>query len=88
MIGTNRADAVASVRTMLADADADDVLRAVVPDPDAIHRLLAGKQIQAVTFEDWMHIDALEIAAGGDHKPREKFTTRAELLAAARSHGH
>jgi ferredoxin--NADP+ reductase len=88
VIGTNRADAVASVRAMLADADADDALGSLSTNPDAIPALLARKQIQAVTFQGWMHIDALEIAAGGNHKPREKFTTRAELLAAARSHGH
>jgi ferredoxin--NADP+ reductase len=87
VIGTNRADAVASVRAMLADADADAALETLTPDPDAVPALLARKQIQAVTFEAWMHIDAMEIAAGGEHKPREKFTTWAELLAAAKARG-
>ena len=84
VIGTNRPDAVATVRAMLADAECDPVLDTLSPDPDGAPALLARKQIPTVTFEGWARIDKLEVAAGRERgKPREKFTTRAELLAAA-----
>jgi ferredoxin--NADP+ reductase len=31
----------------------------------------------------WQAIDAAEIARGGDERPRDKFTTVADMLAAA-----
>ena len=81
VIGTNRADAVATVHAMLADAEGD----ATAPLPaDGAADLLGRKGIQSVTFEGWTRIDGREIARGlvlG--KPRDKFTTRAALLAAA-----
>jgi hypothetical protein len=47
--------------------------------------LLARKQIQTVTFQDWVRIDTAEIASGKERgKPREKLTTLAELLAATK----
>ncbi|HZY07720.1 MAG TPA: NADP oxidoreductase, partial [Ilumatobacteraceae bacterium] len=86
VIGTNRADAVASVRAMLADADADPALETLGADPAAVPAFLARKSIQVVTFEAWKHIDALEVAAGHElGRPRKKFTSREDLLAAARS---
>ena len=82
VIGTNRADAVASVRAMLADADLALAPRAV--DPAAVPGFVARKQV--VTFEGWRCIDALEVAAGHTQgKPRDKFTSWSELLAAAES---
>jgi ferredoxin--NADP+ reductase len=36
-----------------------------------------------VDAEGWSAIDAAEIARGGDERPRDKFTTTAEMLAAA-----
>ncbi|MEO7273480.1 MAG: FAD-dependent oxidoreductase [Vicinamibacterales bacterium] len=86
VIGTNRADAVASVRAMLADADADPALAILAADPAAVPAFLARTQV--VTFEGWRRIDALEIAAGRERgKPRDKFTSWSDLLAAARSSG-
>jgi hypothetical protein len=58
-------------------------LDTLTPDPDGVPALLARKQIQTVTFEGWRRIDAVEMAAGEERgKPREKLTTRAQLLAA------
>jgi ferredoxin/flavodoxin---NADP+ reductase len=83
VIGTNRPDAVATVRVMLEDAERDSGFDTVSPDPDGVPALLTRKQIQTVTFEGWTRIDAAEIAAGEQRgKPREKFTTLAQLLAA------
>jgi ferredoxin/flavodoxin---NADP+ reductase len=84
VIGTNRSDAVATVHAMLADAAGDSGPAALALPADAVPALLAQKQIQAVSFEAWSRIDHLEVACGQQRgKPREKFTTRAELLAAA-----
>jgi ferredoxin--NADP+ reductase len=83
VIGTNRPDAVATVRGMLADAQCDTGTLSLGPDGAAA--LLARKQVQAVTFEAWRRIDRREVELGKQRgKPREKFVTRAELLAAAR----
>jgi ferredoxin/flavodoxin---NADP+ reductase len=85
VIGTNRPDAVATVRAMLADAERDFVVDTLSPNPDGVLALLARKQIQAVTFQDWVRIDTAEIASGKQRgKPREKLTTLAELLAATK----
>ncbi len=82
VIGTNRPDAVATVRGMLADAEGDAGSRSL--SADGVPALLARKQVQAVTFEAWKRIDHLEVESGKRRgKPREKFTTREELLAAA-----
>jgi ferredoxin--NADP+ reductase len=82
VIGTNRSDAVATVRTMLADADGDPMLGSLVPNPDGVPALLAQRHVQTVSFPDWTRIDALEVASGAKRgKPREKLTSRAELLA-------
>ena len=83
VIGTNRPDAVATVRVMLADADSGfDTLS---PNPDGVLALLARKHVQTVTFEDWRRIDTVETSSGQQRgKPREKLTTRAELLAASK----
>jgi ferredoxin--NADP+ reductase len=68
---------------MLEDAERDSEFDTVSPNPDGVPALLARKQIQTVTFEGWTRIDAAEIAAGERRgKPREKFTTLAQLLAA------
>lgn len=83
VIGTNKLDAAATVQAMLEDAQHVQVLEGLQLDLDAILVLFAHRRVRAVTFADWQRIDRLEIAAGKQHgKPREKFTTRAELLAA------
>jgi ferredoxin/flavodoxin---NADP+ reductase len=83
VIGTNKADASATVQAMLEDAARHATGDGLSPDPDAIPALLAHKQVRAVTFTDWKRIDQIEIAAGKKRgKPREKLTTIAELLAA------
>jgi len=83
VIGTNKADASATVQAMLEDAARHTAGDGLSPDPDAIPALLAHKQVRAVTFPDWKRIDQIEIAAGKKRgKPREKLTTIAELLAA------
>ncbi|MCS6924651.1 MAG: NADP oxidoreductase, partial [Candidatus Binatia bacterium] len=84
VIGTNKPDAAATVQAMLEDAR-QGLLSTVLPaGPDGVVALLTQRGIRYVTFAGWKNIDRVEVAAGKKlGKPREKLTTRAELLAAA-----
>lgn len=91
VIGTNKPDAIATVRAMLEDAGAANFgenLAAAAgsgfdPDPEAVSRMLAERGVRVVTFADWKRLDALEVERGeAVGKPREKFTQVADMLAA------
>lgn len=84
VIGTNKPDAAATVQAMLADAR-QGLLPTVLPvGSDGVVALLTQRGVHYVTFAGWKNIDRVEVAAGKKlGKPREKLTTRAELLAAA-----
>jgi hypothetical protein len=48
-----------------------------------IERLLRSRGVRWVTFEDWLELDALEVARGKERgKIREKFSSIEEMLAA------
>ncbi|MEK7388086.1 MAG: FAD-dependent oxidoreductase [Elusimicrobiota bacterium] len=83
LIGTNRADSVLTVQSLLEDLKAGRLPAASDPSPDATQRLLAGKKIRALSFADWQALDALEKANGAKaNKIREKFTRIEDMLAA------
>ncbi|MGQ0657516.1 MAG: FAD-dependent oxidoreductase [Chromatiales bacterium] len=80
IIGTNRADSVATVNSLLADLEslnsAEDRRGA-----DALYALLARNSVRSIGFEEWLKIDAAEVGRGAPKgKPREKFTRVAEML--------
>lgn len=73
VIGTNKSDAAATVRTLLADLAAGDLPAPSGPDAGA---LLASRGLSASTFEDWQRIDAEERARGVPFgRPRIKVAT-------------
>jgi ferredoxin--NADP+ reductase len=80
IIGTNRADSVASVKSLLADLP-------VLPQDSrmgskGVAPLLEARAVRPVSFADWVAIDAQEVARGRPRgKPREKFTRVEEMLA-------
>jgi len=80
-IGTNRPDGFQIVEEMAKD----------LPDAqgkqggDGIARLLAERQVSAVSFKDWRRIEEAENQHARDGSPREKFVDLAEMIAAARS---
>ncbi|MBI4386373.1 MAG: NADP oxidoreductase [Elusimicrobia bacterium] len=84
LIGTNRADSVATVKAMVEDAKTGRVRsQAAAADPAAIPQLLKSKNVRYVTFQDWKRLDALELARGKTlGKIRDKFTRVDEMLAA------
>jgi ferredoxin--NADP+ reductase len=84
LIGTNRADSVATVALMLEDWKAGKFpARAVDVAPDSIDKLLAAEGAPHITFAQWKALDKLELAAGAKSgKIREKFTRVEDMLAA------
>ena len=80
IIGTNRADSVATVKSMTEDFNK----LATGPEKQggrAVMALLENAGIRYISFSDWKIIDQSEIARGAPiEKPREKYTTVQEML--------
>ena len=81
VIGTNKADAVESVKLLLADAQ-DGTFQPVVEQPDgSIDALLQGKAVDVVTLADWKALDAHELTTGqAQGRPRAKVADKAQML--------
>ncbi len=79
VIGTNKADSVETVGTLLGDlASLTPCSR---PDSGAVRELLAERGVRVVTYEDWGKIDAAEIARGEKQgRCRDKLVTVDEML--------
>jgi len=84
LIGTNRADSVATVSAMLEDLKAGKLpARAVDTSIESMPKLLVAKGSKALSFAQWKELDKLELAQGAAHgKIREKFTRVEDMLAA------
>lgn len=83
VIGTNKPDAAETVRSLLEDAAADRGLHPDDDDPEAVVRRLRERAVRFVSYDDWLEIDAREIARGkATGRPRIKFTDRAAFLSA------
>jgi ferredoxin--NADP+ reductase len=80
IIGTNRADSVATVQALLEDVNKLNVATDKSGSRGIIS-LLEQKAIRYVSFSDWQKIDQSEIERGLLHgKPREKYTYVDEML--------
>jgi ferredoxin--NADP+ reductase len=80
IIGTNRADSVATVGSVLADLPLLDT--GPKSGADGLSGLLAGSDRRVVSYADWLVIDRAEVERGAAKgKPREKFTRIGEMLA-------
>jgi ferredoxin--NADP+ reductase len=85
VIGTNKADAVATVESLLSDIEGQPRPQ-IQGEDDAITTFLTRKDVRYVTFSDWQNIDKAEIANGRSlGKPREKFITVPAMLAATQA---
>ena len=81
VIGTNKKDALETVRHLLEDVAAGKLLAPESPDPAAVEALLADRNVRFITFEDWQAIDQAEIGRGEPHgRPRVKFVRVEEML--------
>ena len=80
IIGTNRADSVATVEALLEDLahlNAGDEKNGA----EGIYSLLKDRNIRCISFPEWKKIDQQEVERGRQHnKPREKFTSIREML--------
>jgi ferredoxin--NADP+ reductase len=81
-IGTNKSCAAQTVHELVADYNAGRLV-----DPRgkfvALDRLVRDRQPDVVDSAGWTAIDAAERARGGESRPRDKFTSIPDMLAAA-----
>ena len=81
LIGTNKSDSAATVEKMLEDIEGKSAKVDLEKRPEAVDRLLAGKKLQVVTFEDWKLLDRQEVETGKRlGKVREKLLTVSAML--------
>lgn len=81
IIGTNRADSVATVQALTEDISNIDI-NLDKSGADGARVILDQRGIRYVSFSDWKKIDQNEIDRGIPRgKPREKYTYRHEMLA-------
>jgi ferredoxin--NADP+ reductase len=81
VIGTNKKDALETVRHLLDDVADGKLLEPENPAPEAVEQLLADRNVRFITFEDWQAIDQAEIGRGEPHgRPRVKFVRVEEML--------
>jgi ferredoxin--NADP+ reductase len=81
-IGTNKSCAAQTVHNLVADYN-EGRLADPAAKPTALDRLIRQRQPDVVDSAGWTAIDEAEIARGGAERPRDKFTSIPELLAAA-----
>ena len=81
-IGTNKSCAGETVHNLVADYNAG-MLADPVSRPAALDKLVRSRRPDMVDAAGWSAIDDAEIARGGERRPRDKFTTVADMLAAA-----
>jgi len=81
VIGTNKADAGETVKTLLGDVADGAVCAAGDTDPASIDKLARTRVPHVVSWDDWLVIDEAERAAGAaTGRPRAKFTTIEDML--------
>lgn len=81
-IGTNKSCAAQTVHNLVEDYNGG-LLVDPIAKPSVLDRLIRARQPAVVDAAGWQAIDAAEIARGGGHRPRAKFTSIPDMLAAA-----
>ncbi|GFG74785.1 FAD-dependent oxidoreductase [Mycobacterium botniense] len=82
-IGTNKTCSLQTVRALVADFN-EGRLSDPVAGSDALAKLVRARQPNVVDAAGWRAIDAAEVIRGNaDGRPRNKFTSIADMLAAA-----
>ena len=83
VIGTNKADALDTVKCMLEDFAGSVHLHPSAPEADAAEGLVRACQPDYVSYADWQRIDEQEVAKGqAQGRPRVKFICAEDMLAA------
>jgi ferredoxin--NADP+ reductase len=85
ILGTNKRDAEETVSCLAEDLASGALPPRQLPAREQIDALLAKRNHDLVTIDDWRAMDAHELQRGREqHRPRVKLASREELLAAAR----
>ena len=83
VIGTNKPDALETVRNMLADVTDGIHLNPAFPSVDAAQQMVNERQPDFFSYADWLRLDEIEVAKGEAlGRPRVKFTTVEEMQTA------
>lgn len=83
VIGTNKLDAAETVKCMLEDLENGYLLDPQYPSSDHAEAMIRESQPEYIIFDEWLHLDNLEIARGKEkNRPRLKFTKLDEMLTA------
>lgn len=83
VIGTNKPDALETVNCMMEDLAGGSTLNPAQPQAAAVEQLVRARQPNYFSYADWLKLDELEVARGKEQgRPRVKFTSVAEMLAA------
>lgn len=83
VIGTNKPDALETVQRMMEDLQSGNVLHPAHATADAVEQYIRERQPAYVSYDDWLHLNALEVARGkAAGRARMKFTRVDEMLAA------
>jgi ferredoxin--NADP+ reductase len=82
IIGTNKPDSFETAKHLIADLPSLSPCES--PGRDTVLEFLAGRGVKVVDYPAWTRIDAAEVKRGeAVGKPREKFITIEEMIAAA-----
>jgi ferredoxin/flavodoxin---NADP+ reductase len=83
VIGTNKVDSVETVTCMLEDLAQGRVMPCPHPEVAHMEALVRERQPAFFSFDDWLRLDALEVARGQAlGAPRVKFTRVVDMQAA------
>lgn len=83
LIGTNKGDAIETVKCMLEDIEAGNVLKPEHPTADAAEEFIRQRQPAFFSYDHWRSIDEHEINLGKETgRPRVKLTTVESMLEA------
>ncbi|MFH1023233.1 MAG: NADP oxidoreductase [Planctomycetota bacterium] len=83
LIGTNKADSIATVENLLKDAAGKTAEASSDKAPEAVTALLASRKVRVVSFAEWKTLDKAELDAGkAKGKVRDKFFRVPDMLAA------
>ncbi len=81
IIGTNKPDSLSTVQSMVADLPEMKGINDAKRDPALVEQLLKGKALDYVTFQDWLALNAHEVALGkAQNRPRIKCTRVEEMM--------
>ncbi len=78
-IGTNKSCAAQTVHNLVADYN-DGLLADPLHKAAALHRFVRGRRPGVIDAAGWKAIDDAEVARGGGLRPRDKFTSVADML--------